>query len=93
MAHATPPPDESVEFVEKLIAPPMTLPLLRIADQMPEIYQWTDRHADVSNLPTEVEPPVFWVRVRQHSSSLPHVEETRCKTFYDLVVLVGVANK
>ena len=36
--HAIPPLDALSEFVEKLIAPPITLPLLRIADHMPAIY-------------------------------------------------------
>jgi hypothetical protein len=35
--HAIPPLDALSEFVEKLIAPPITLPLLRIADHMPEM--------------------------------------------------------
>ena len=35
--HAIPPLDALSEFVEKLIAPPITLPLLRIADHMPVI--------------------------------------------------------
>lgn len=93
VAHATPPPDESVEFVEKLIAPPITLPLLRIADQMPEIYQRKDYLAEVSHVLTEVESPVFGIRVRQHSRRLSHVEETRCKAFHDLIISVGLKTK
>jgi hypothetical protein len=84
VAQATPPPDDLDEFVEKLIAPPITLPVLRIADQMPVTCQHNHDFDGDSYVPTEVEPLVFRSWVRQHSRGFTHVQETSCNAFDDL---------